>query len=115
MGSSGAVATTSLGRTLMPDFAHSPIPTHASDDACVDLVNSAFTDYLGIDAPADRISSPEWQEWFVDRHGLGPVSGRAPLEDLYALREDLRRVLDRWSRQVRLDRRDARILDRWAS
>jgi predicted RNA-binding Zn ribbon-like protein len=96
----------------MPQFAQSPIPVHPSDVACIDFVNSAFTDHLGSGAGRDRLGSAEWQEWFLDRYGLKPESRvRPPLEDLLALRHDLRRIFEKWSREVALSPRDVRLLD----
>src|SRR5947199_6609820 len=96
----------------MPQFAQSPIPVHPSDVACIDFVNSAFTDHLGSAAGRDRLGSAEWQEWFLNRYRLKPESrDAAPLEELLALRHDLRRILEKWSRGLALSPRDVRLLD----
>jgi len=96
----------------MPHAAQSAIPVHASDVACIDLVNSAFTDHLGVGAGGDRISSAQWQKWFLDRHGLKPETHVAPpLEELVALRRQLRRILEKWASQAALSRHDVRLLD----
>src|SRR4051812_48835773 len=96
----------------MLDPAQSEIPANPSDAACIDLINSAFTDYLGGGERRDRIASRAWQEWFLHRYRLRP-DGRdaAPLEDLVALRRDLRRILGKWSENVALSPRDVRLLD----
>lgn len=96
----------------MPIPSHSSIPINPSDYACVDLVNSSFSDYLGAGETVDRLASPEWQEWFVDWHDAVPeVPGAAPLDELVRLRRDIHRVLDKWSKQVTLSARDLRLLD----
>jgi predicted RNA-binding Zn ribbon-like protein len=97
----------------MPANEHTPIPTNASTHACVDLVNSSFSDYLGAGESVDRIGSRQWQQWFLDRHGLQPEPGEIPpVEDLIVLRRDLRRILEKWSTQEVLTARDVRHLDR---
>jgi predicted RNA-binding Zn ribbon-like protein len=93
--------------------ARSPIPTQPSEFACVELVNSAFTDHLGTGDPIDRLGMSDWQRWFLDRYSLRPeASGAAPVAELVALRSDLRRILDRWSTQDGITPRDVRLLDR---
>src|SRR4051794_35432972 len=68
----------------------SAIPTNPSDVACIDLINSTFTDYLGTGDSSDRITSQEWQEWFLHRYGLKPESrDPLPVEELVSLRSDL--------------------------
>jgi predicted RNA-binding Zn ribbon-like protein len=97
----------------MARFEEADIPVHVSDFACIDLINSEFTDYLGDEPRRDRIASPRWQRWFLDRHGLGPQdSGSVPLDELVALRRDLRRILEKWARNDRLSPGDVRALDR---
>ena len=96
----------------MPHTEHSAVPVNPSDVACIDLINSAFTDYLGGDAAEDRVASKEWRRWFLDRYELEPtVSSRPPIEQLVTLRRDLRRVLEKWARGEVLSARDARVLD----
>jgi predicted RNA-binding Zn ribbon-like protein len=96
----------------MSHTTQSPIPANPSDVACIDLVNSSFTDYLGGGDTSDRITSTAWQEWFLGRYGLMPESrDPPPLEELVALRDDLRRILDKWARHVALSPRDVRLLD----
>src|SRR4051794_16006850 len=98
----------------MTTFTESAIPTHASDYACVDFVNSEFTDHLGSGESIDRLESPEWLEWFLDRYDLLPDERSAPpVRDLVALRRDIRRSLDKWSRQDPLNRRDLRLIDEY--
>lgn len=91
---------------------HTPIPANPSDEACIDLVNSSFTDHLGAGPSIDRLALPEWQEWFLDRHELRPDEARPwPTQDMTELRRDLRRVLDKWGEQAPLNQRDVRLLD----
>jgi len=91
-----------------------PIPSHPSDYPCIDLVNSRFTDYLGGERVTDRLRSPEWQAWFLERHGLTPDDRRgAPVARLEALRRDLRRILETWARGRPVSRRDGGVLDAW--
>ncbi len=92
--------------------AHSPIPTNSSDMACIDLVNSSYTDHLGGGECVERITEPRWQEWFLDRYALKPKPARpAPLDELVVLRGDVRRILEKWATHDRLGPRDARALD----
>jgi hypothetical protein len=104
-------------RTLGPAMAHpgaSAIPTHPSDYACIDLANRAFSDYRGTGPAVDRITSRQWQQWFLRRHGLAPRGAPPPpVDELARLRGDLRRVLERWSSHGALSRRDVRTLDAW--
>src|SRR5689334_2552773 len=96
----------------MSQAAKSAIPVNASDVACIDLVNSAFTDHLGAGAGGDRIASAQWQDWFLDRYGLKPEGQRSPpLEELVTLRRDLRRTLEKWASRTALSRHDMRLLD----
>jgi|SRR5581483_2136399 len=100
----------------MPNDSQSPIPITPSEVACIDFVNSAFTDYLGTGETSDRIAAVEWQAWFLDRYDLTPdVRGAPPVERLTALRRDLRRILEKWSSDRSLSARDLRVLDAWVS
>jgi hypothetical protein len=92
----------------------SPVPSHPSDSACLELVNSSFSDYLGTNKTIDRLLLPEWRQWFLDRYRLAPECADAPpIERLQVLRGDLRAILGRWARRGVLVERDARILDGW--
>jgi len=91
---------------------HSVIPTDPSDFACIDFINSTFSDYLGSGESTDRLRSPQWLQWFLERYGLVPDDpGAPPFAELVALRRDARRVLDKWSRDLALSGRDLRLLD----
>lgn len=102
-------------RTPRPPRSLDPaIPSHPSEFACIDLVNSAFTNHLGSGPPIDRLPLPGWQAWFLDRHGFA-LAGHppAPLDELARLRRRLRGLLERWARRGSLGTRDARVLDGW--
>ena len=91
---------------------HSVIPADPSDFVCIDFINSTFSDHLGSGESTDRLRSPEWLQWFLERYELAPDgSGTPPFAELVALRRDVRRVLDKWSRNVPLNGRDLRLLD----
>src|SRR4051812_32822726 len=82
----------------LSDYAEDAIPLHPSEFSCIDLVNSAFSDYLGSDTHTDRLGSTEWWRWFLDRYDLTPDTGaRPPIEEVGALRGALRRVLEKWA------------------
>jgi predicted RNA-binding Zn ribbon-like protein len=88
------------------------IPSHPSDFACVDLVNSSFEDHLGSGAITDRLPSRQWQLWFLERHSLQPEERSSPpIGELVTLRRDLRRILGKWSTGAQLTARDVRALD----
>ncbi len=90
----------------------SAVPVNASDFACIDFANTAFSDHLGGGADVDRIASNPWWRWFLDRYELQPTARAArPLDELVRLRRDLRRVLETWSRGAALSDRDVGALD----
>lgn len=96
----------------MPTAEQLTIPANPSDVACVDFVNSQFSDHLGDGLPVDRLADRRWQAWFLDRYRLLPKpSGQIPVDDMTILRRDLRRILEKWS-SGSLDRNDVRVLDR---
>ncbi|MDQ3757009.1 MAG: CGNR zinc finger domain-containing protein [Actinomycetota bacterium] len=104
--------SSALRKVTMPKPAHTAIPSHPSDHACVDFVDSSFSDHLGRRDPVERIDSPQWQKWFLDRYGLKPVPREAPpIEKLVVLRQDIRRILVKWSNDA-VAPRDLRLLDR---
>ena len=87
------------------------IPTHPSSYACIDLVNSRFTDYLGRGVH-DRLPMQPWQTWFLRRHGLRVGRGeRMPLQEMRRFRDELRAVLDKWSAGHRLTAADLRRMN----
>lgn len=96
----------------MRNATHSSTPSNPSDYACIDLVNSWFTDYLGGGKPTDRIWAREWQQWFFERYWLYRGDDEVAVEDLVALRRDFRRILRKWSRGAGVSVRDVRLLDR---
>ena len=88
------------------------IPANPSDIACLELVNSAFTDHTGGGLDVDRLERAEWQRWFLDRYGLEvDTPQRPPVRELVELRRSLRRLLERWSRGAPLNAGDVRVLD----
>jgi len=92
------------------------IPRHPSEYACIDLINSAFTDHLGQGPGFDRLPRPEWRAWFLSRHGLEIGAPHpAPIGELTALRDQLRAILRRWARAGSLSARDTAALDGWVS
>ena len=54
----------------MTSLAVPPIPTHPSEFACIDLINSAFAHHLGKGPGFDRLPRREWRAWFLSRHGI---------------------------------------------
>ena len=94
----------------------SPIPRHPSEFACIDLVNSAFADYLGKGAGFDRLPRQEWRAWFLRRHGI-EVDPRhpVPIDQLAVLRDQLRTILRSWARTGSLTAHETGTLDGWVS
>jgi predicted RNA-binding Zn ribbon-like protein len=87
-------------------------PANASQFACIDFINSSFADHRGGVEQIDRLPTPEWQDWFLDRYGLAPtMAGSAPVEQLVTLRRRIRRILEKWARGDALGTRDVRALD----
>lgn len=96
----------------MTVYEQSGVPFDASEYACIDLVNSEFSDYRGSGLLTDRLESPEWRHWFVTRHRLTPDDvDAAPLDQLAALRHDVRRILEKWASGRAVNRRDKALLD----
>lgn len=94
----------------------SPIPRHPSDFACIDLINSAFADHLGKGPGFDRLPRQEWRAWFLSRHGI-EVDPRhpVPIDQLTALRDQLRTILWNWARAASLTADETGALDGWVS
>jgi predicted RNA-binding Zn ribbon-like protein len=94
----------------------SAIPRHPSEFACIDLINSAFTNHLGRGPGFDRLPRPEWRAWFLSRHGLEiDAQHPVPIAELTALRDQLRAILRRWALAGSLTARDTAALDDWVS
>lgn len=94
----------------------SAIPSHPSEFACIDLINSAFTHYLGKGPGFDRLPLPHWRAWFLRRYGLEVGTQQpVPIDELAALRDQLRAILGLWARGGSLTARDADLLDAWVS
>jgi len=102
-----------------------PAPTDLRRDgtfACLDFVNSEWTDWRGKKTPTDRLGTPEWSTGFLTRWGMTSAGLAAPgakrIEELRALRRIMRSVLQSGRRPTRselawLDARLARSPQRW--
>jgi predicted RNA-binding Zn ribbon-like protein len=102
------------GSTMTTTPGPSPIPRHPSEFACIDLVNSAFTHHLGKGPGLDRLPRPEWRAWFLSRHGIEvDPGGPVPIEQLAALRDQLRAILRHWARAGSLTADQTEALDAW--
>jgi predicted RNA-binding Zn ribbon-like protein len=77
---------------------HQPgaIPHTLSPHTCIDFVNSRFTDHTGTGEVFDRLTSPEWRQWYAERCGIAPGHpvSRAVLRTLIEVRDVLRRLLE---------------------
>src|SRR6266568_4174534 len=91
--------------------------------ACLDFVNSEWTDWRGRGEPTDRLGSPEWWKRFLDHWGMGAAGLDAPtrgrIAELRKLRQIMRAVLQKGRRPTRadlawMDRRLASSPHRWA-
>ena len=103
-----------------------PAPADLERDgtfACLDFVNSEWTDWRGRDAPTDHLGNPEWWRRFLERWGMSGARVTAPtrrrLAELRKLRQLMRNVLQkgRWPTRSEiswLDRRLASSPHRWA-
>jgi predicted RNA-binding Zn ribbon-like protein len=93
-----------------------PIPRHPSQFACIDLINSAFSHHLGKGRSFDRLPRREWCEWFLSRHGIEvDPQHPAPIDQLAALRDQLRAILRRWALAGSLTADETSALDGWVS
>jgi len=82
--------------------------------ACIDFVNTKFTDPLRPGSSFDRLSRLEWWVWFLDRHELRVRERRpVPIRRLRAFRSGLRNVLERWATKGTLLPGDVARLDGW--
>jgi predicted RNA-binding Zn ribbon-like protein len=67
--------------------------------ACLDFVNSEWTDWRGDGEPTDRLSSPDWWRRFLKDWGLPTPGLRAPtgprLRELRQIRQMMRRILEK--------------------
>jgi len=96
----------------MTSTARSAIPKHPSEFACIDLINSAFTHHLGQGPGFDRLPRREWRAWFLSRHGI-EVDPRhpVPVDQMAALRDQLRTILRNWARAGSLTADETDALD----
>lgn len=90
-----------------------PIPRTVGRFPCLDFVNSRLSDHLGRGGVEDRLTSPEWRRWFLQRWDLMPVAGEPPLHQLAEARETLRRVLEDCVAGRPLGRGDLGRLNAW--
>jgi predicted RNA-binding Zn ribbon-like protein len=102
-----------------------PAPTdlrHGGTYACLDFVNSEWTDWRGKETPTDRLGTPQWSRRFLTRWGMTSAGLAAPgatrLAELRTLRRLMRSVLQTGRRPTRrelawLDGRLARSPQRW--
>ena len=90
--------------------------------ACLDFVNSAWTDWRGQGAPTDRLGSPDWWKKFGSDWGLGAGATGAPtgrrLAELQTLRQMMRTAIRKRRPPTRselawLNRRLATSPHRW--
>ena len=86
----------------MPQTFPWPAPADLSRDgkfACLDFVNSAWTDWRGQDGPTDRLGSPDWWKRFATNWGLGAAGADAPtgrrLAELRKLRAVMRTAIQK--------------------
>ena len=67
--------------------------------ACLDFVNSAWTDWRGDGEPTDRLNSPDWWKRFLNEWGLPTRGLSAPtgprLTELRKVRKLMRAVLEK--------------------
>ena len=92
----------------------SPIPMHPSKFACIDLINSAFAHHLGKEPGFDRLPLREWRAWFLRRHQIEVDRQHpAPIDQLAALRDQLRAILLSWAQAGSLTADEADALDGW--
>ncbi|MEO8897127.1 MAG: ABATE domain-containing protein [Candidatus Dormibacter sp.] len=96
------------------DWAPGPIPHTLSDHACIDFVNSRFSDHTGGGRDFDRLELDEWRRWFLERCGLSshPPPHLRMHGELVGLRSLLRRLLE--SRRPPSDE-DVAQLNYWLS
>lgn len=100
----------------VPSSLDPAIPRHPSEFACIDLVNSAFTNHVGRGPAIDRLPLEAWQAWFLERYKLTPERPeQAPVDELIALRGQLRILLERWAETGSVSKPDIQRLDAWVS
>lgn len=91
-----------------------PFPHAWATQACLDLVNSRWTDHLGSGGVHDRLPLPDWRHAFLARwSGLPTGAADAPeaVAALRGLRGLLRRLLEAFAREQPLDGSDVEALN----
>jgi predicted RNA-binding Zn ribbon-like protein len=83
--------------------------------ACLDFVNSRFSDHRTRDRWHDRLPSVTWQRWFLSRWNLevDQESGALPASRLGEARAILRNLLEAWRRGDPYRSRELDALDGW--
>jgi predicted RNA-binding Zn ribbon-like protein len=92
-----------------------PLPHAWTGYACLDLVNSRWTDHLGSGRVKDRLPLPEWRHAFFGRWSrlaTGVADAPEAVAGLRTLRGLLRRLLETFSRGEALAAQDVMALNR---
>ena len=86
------------------------LPKTVGEALCLDFVNSRYSVHR-TGAVRDRLPTPEWQRWFLERGRFELESDAAPVAELVEARGELRGLLERWSVTGTLDDRGRAALD----
>lgn len=87
------------------------IPKTVGEALCLDFVNSRYSVHR-TGAIRDRLPTPEWQRWFLERGGFNLATEEVPVAELAEARGDLRALLERWAATGSLDEAGRAALDR---
>lgn len=86
------------------------IPKTVGEILCLDFVNSRYSVHR-TGAIRDRLPTPEWQRWFLERGDFDLESEGVPVAELTEARGELRALLERWTATGRLDAAGRAALD----